>query len=66
VNFETGTTKRKNYLKRFLKKFIKEPILRIYQPELLIRVEIDASDFILGVCLLQKYSKVWHLVAYYS
>jgi len=34
---------------------------------LLIKVEIDTLDFILGVYLLQKYiDKVWHLVAYYS
>jgi len=40
--------------------------LKIYQPELLTRVEIDASDFALKACLLQKYSKVWHPVAYYN
>jgi len=34
---------------------------------LLIRVEINILDFILGACLLQKHlDKVWHLVAYYS
>jgi len=34
---------------------------------LLIRVETDILDFILGVCLLQKYiDKVWYLVIYYS
>jgi len=34
---------------------------------LLIRVEINTLDFILGVYLLQKHiDKVWHLVAYYS
>jgi len=34
---------------------------------LLIRVKIDILDFVLGVCLLQKYiNKVWYLVAYYS
>ena len=27
---------------------------------------MDASDFILRACLLQKYSEVWHPVAYYS
>jgi len=47
-------------------KFIKEPILKIYQLELPTRVETDASDFALGTCLLQKHSKVWHPVAYYS
>ena len=29
-------------------------------------VEIDASDFVLGVYLIQKYPDGWHLVAYYS
>jgi len=34
---------------------------------LLIRVEIDILDFVLGVYLLQKHiDKVWYLVAYYS
>ena len=34
---------------------------------LLIRVEIDILDFILGACLLQKHiDKVQYLVAYYS
>jgi len=40
--------------------------LRIYQPELPTRVKTDALDFALKTCLLQKYSEVWHLVAYYS
>jgi len=40
--------------------------LKIYQPELLTRVETDASDFALKTCLLQKHSEVWHPVAYYS
>jgi len=47
-------------------KFTEEPILKIYQSELPIRVETDALDFALGACLLQKYSEVWHPVAYYS
>jgi len=34
---------------------------------LLIRVETDILDFILGVYLLQKHiDKIWYLVAYYS
>jgi hypothetical protein len=48
------------------KKFIKEPILKIYQLMLLIKVEINISDFVLGVCLLQKHDGVWYLVVYYS
>ena len=30
------------------------------------RVETNVSDFVLRACLLQKYSKVWHPVVYYS
>ena len=46
---------------------MKEPILKIYQLKLPIRVEIDLSDFVLGVYLIQKYKdKIWYLVAYYS
>ena len=33
---------------------------------LLIVVEIDVSDFILNICLVQKYPDRWHLVIYYS
>jgi len=34
---------------------------------LLIRVEIDILDFVLGVYLLQKHAdRVWHPVVYYS
>jgi len=40
--------------------------LKIYQPELPTRVKTDALDFVLKTCLLQKYSEVWHPVAYYS
>ena len=29
-------------------------------------VKIDVSDFILGVCLVQKYLDRWYLVTYYS
>ena len=46
---------------------MKEPILRIYQLKLPIRVETDLFNFVLGACLMQKYkNKVQHLVAYYS
>jgi len=47
-------------------KFTKEPVLKIYHSELPTKVETDALDFALGTCLLQKYSEVWHPVAYYS
>ena len=35
--------------------FTQELILRIYIPSLLIKVEIDALDFILGVYLTQQH-----------
>jgi len=56
----------KELFQKTKKKFTEEPILKIYQPELLIRVKTDASDFVLKACLLQKHGKVWHPVAYYS
>ena len=41
--------------------------MKIYRLELLIRVKIDLSDFVLGVYIVQKYKdKIWHPVAYYS
>src|SRR6266702_1953353 len=44
--------------KEVKQEFIKELILKIYQLKLLIRVEIDVLDFVLGVCLLQKHEGV--------
>ena len=41
-------------------------ILKIYTPSLPIVVKTDASDFTLGVCLVQKYPDRWHPVTYYS
>ena len=35
--------------------FAKELVLKIYKLSLLIKVEIDALDFILGVYLVQQY-----------
>ena len=46
--------------------FIAELILKIYTLSLLIVVETDASDFALGIYLVQKYPDRWYLVAYYS
>jgi hypothetical protein len=42
--------------KEIKKKFIKEPILKIYQLKLPIRVEIDILDFILGAYMVQRYN----------
>ena len=52
--------------KEIKQEFMKELILKIYQPKLLIRIKIDVLDFILGVCLLQKHDGVQHLIVYYS
>jgi hypothetical protein len=53
--------------KEIKKKFTEEPILKIYQLKLLIRVKTDALDFILGVYIVQRYNNgVWYLVMYYS
>ena len=46
--------------------FIAEPILKIYIPSLPTVVKTDISDFVLGICLVQKYLDRWHPVIYYS
>jgi hypothetical protein len=46
----------RNYLKKIKKKFTEEPILKIYQLRLLIRVKTDILDFILKVCIVQRYN----------
>ena len=52
--------------KKLKELFTAKPILKIYTPSLLIVVKMDVSDFILGVCLVQKYPDGQHPVAYYS
>ena len=49
---------KKRLFKEVKEKFIKEPILKIYQLRLLIKVKIDILDFALGACLLQKHDRV--------
>src|SRR6266700_6954816 len=44
---------KKRLFKEIKEKFIKELILKIYKLKLLIKVEINILDFILGACLLQ-------------
>src|SRR6266702_4716234 len=44
--------------KEVKRKFTEELILKIYQLKLLIRVEMDVLDFVLGACLLQKHEEV--------
>ena len=46
--------------------FIVEPILKIYILSLLIVVKTDILDFVLSICLVQKYLDRWYLVIYYS
>jgi hypothetical protein len=47
--------------------FCREPILKVHDPELPTRVEVDASGFVTGGILLQKHSDGrWHPVAYRS
>jgi hypothetical protein len=41
-----------SYLKKIKKKFTKEPILKIYQSRLLIRVKIDTLNFMLEVYMV--------------
>jgi hypothetical protein len=48
-------------------KFCCEPILKVYDPELPTRVEVDASGFATGGILSQKHTDgLWHPVAYRS
>jgi hypothetical protein len=42
--------------KEIKKKFTKKFILKIYQLRLLIRVEINALNFILKACIVQRYN----------
>ena len=59
--------KYKELFKEVKNKFTKELILKIYKLELLIKVETDLLDFILGAQLLQKYKDgIQYLVVYYS
>ena len=46
--------------------FIVKPILKIYTLSLLIVVETDVLNFVLGVYLIQKYLDGQYLVIYYS
>ena len=41
------------------------PVLRIYDPDLAVRLETDALKRALRVVLIQKYKKKQHPVAYY-
>ena len=49
---------KKRLFKEIKQKFIKEPILKIYQLKLLIKVKTNILDFILKACLLQKHKGV--------
>ena len=48
-------------------RFCNKPILKVYDPELATRVEVDASGFAVGGILSQKHKDgLWHAVAYCS
>jgi hypothetical protein len=48
-------------------KFCCKPILKVYDPELPMQVEVDASGFATGGILSQKHKDgLWHPVAYHS
>ena len=49
---------KKRLFKKIKEKFIKEPILKIYQLRLPTKVETNALDFALRACLLQKHDKI--------
>ena len=57
---------KKTLFKELKKLFIVELILKIYMLSLLIVVKTDASDFVLGIYLVQKYLDGWHLIIYYN
>ena len=56
----------KTLFKKLKELFIVELILKIYTLSLLIVIKIDILDFVLSVCLVQKYLDRWHLIIYYS
>ena len=54
------------FFKKLKELFTVKLILKIYILSLLIVVETDVLDFVLGVYLVQKYLDRWYLVIYYS
>ncbi|EPS35050.1 hypothetical protein H072_11652 [Dactylellina haptotyla CBS 200.50] len=53
-----------NILKEF---FLSAPILKLYDPDLPIKIEIDVSDAALGACLCQlQPNQEWYPIAYLS
>ena len=52
--------------KKLKELFTVKLILKIHTLSLLMVIETDVSDFVLGVYLVQKHSDGWHLVIYYS
>jgi len=45
---------------------LKEPVLKMYDPRLPSRIEIDASNLAIDACFSQKHEGMWHPVAYLS
>jgi hypothetical protein len=45
---------------------LKESVLKMFDLKRSGRMEIDASDLVIGACFSQLYEDMWHSVAYYS
>ena len=45
---------------------LRDPILKMFDPKKLSRMETDASDLAIGACWMQEYDGRWHLIAYMS
>ena len=55
MSYRNGKKSKKCFLKKLKELFTAELILKIYILSLLIVVETDILDFVLGVYLVQKY-----------
>ena len=44
---------------------LKEPVLKMFDPKKLGRMETDALDLAIGACFSQLYEGMWHLETYY-
>ena len=49
---------KRKLFKEVKEKFTEEPILKIYQLRLLMKVKTNVLDFALGACLLQKHKGI--------
>ena len=62
----TWTSKEEEAFQSLKKTCTTAPVLRIYDPDLAVRLETDASKRALRAALTQEYKKKQHPVAYYS